>query len=547
MQQTKPRTRWLGWLIAAVLGATLGFGMAQTQTDADVRKSIQVWSAAFEEIVNTYVDPVDPEQLMEKGLESMLNELDPYTNYINESERAAVEVLTQGRYIGVGLEVDRRGRYVVVESVVDGTAADRANLAIGDILLRIDGDPIDDWTVNQVRAALRGSSGSNVTIDLERSNGTTDTITLVRGPVELVAVPYSGFIGASRNGMGYIRLERFTQRAASEVRRAVDDLQQNRPLNGLVLDLRGNPGGLLDAAVDVGGLFLERGSVIVSTQGRTSNVSRTYRSTDQPRYPSVPLVVLVDERSASASEILAGAVQDHDRGVVLGRTTFGKGLVQVVRSLPHGGSLKVTTARYYTPSGRSIQMTEMPLSLMDRETMASQTFETMAGRLVRDRNGIEPDIPIDDGRMGPLENALQEEGAFFRFASHIANEYPRPPSDGWESATLLTSFQEWIDAEDIRYETEAQSALHAVDSLVAMNHPDAESSVDALHDALSASIQRQFEREANALTSRLLSEVRTRYLTSRGYYAATLAEDEMVQESVQLINDESRYITVLNP
>jgi len=519
--------------------------MARSETDADVRKSIQIWSAAFEEVVNTYVDSVDAESFMEVGLEAMLSDLDPYTTYISEDDRATIEVLTQGRYTGVGVQVDRRGRHVVVESVVDGSNAERHNLSIGDVITHIGHEAVENWPMNRVRGALRGDRGTTVTLSIRRMGGVPDTVTIERGPVELVAVPYAGFIGGSRHGMGYVRLERFTQQSAFEVQQAIEDLGQNN-LNGLVLDVRDNPGGLLEAAVDVGSLFLDRGRVVVSTKGREPGSARTYRNTNTSVYPDLPIVLLVNERSASASEILAGALQDHDRGVVLGETTFGKGLVQVIRSLPHGGSLKMTTARYYTPSGRSIQANSEDLS-SDDPLATRASFTTDAGRTVRGRNGIEPDVRMDDNFTSPLEEALLQEGAFFRFASRVAREYPRPPQGGWRRDSLLSEFQTWVDAEDISYQTHAQQAVERIDSLIVTDHPQADAQLDELRTAIDASTEQQFETHADLLTARLLSEIRSRYLTSRGYYAATLAEDDMVQEAVSLLNDEGRYVTVLNP
>ncbi|PEN08319.1 carboxyl-terminal protease [Longimonas halophila] len=535
---------WGGWVVAALVGLLVGFGMARSQTDADVRKSIQIWSAAFEEVVNTYVDPVDAQDFMEVGLQAMLSELDPYTAYISEDERATVEALTQGRYIGVGAQVERRGRHVVVESVVQGSTAEQQGLSIGDVVTHIDGASVEDWSIHRVRGALRGESGSTVTLSILRMGETPDTVTLDRTPVELAAVPYSGFIGGVHEGMGYVRIERFTQQAAHEVEEAIADLEDSAPVKGLVLDVRDNPGGLLEAAVDVGALFLDRGRVVVSTRGRTERSARTYRNTTTPAHPDMPLVLLVNGRSASASEILAGALQDHDRGVVLGQTTFGKGLVQVIRSLPHGASLKMTTARYYTPSGRSIQAETTDVM---QETMHTAAFRTDSGRLIRERHGIEPDVPIDDNYASPLEEALQREGAFFRFASRVARTHPHPPAGGWDSDELLNEFRAWVESESIPVQTEAQRALQPIDSLVVADHPEADAQLDRLREALDASVEGQFDAHADLIVAQLLSEIRSRYLTSRGYYAATLAEDEMVQEATRLLNDERRYVTVLNP
>lgn len=540
---TRHRRALVGWVVASLLGVLVGFGMARSETDANIRKSIQIWSAAFEEVVNTYVDSVEAQRFMEVGLQAMLSELDPYTTYISHDERATVEALTQGRYIGIGAQIDRRGRHVVVESVVQGSAAAQQGLSIGDVITHVNGASVASWGINRVRGALRGDAGTTVTLSVLRMGQTPDTVTLRRAPVELDAVPYAGFVGGAQEGVGYVRVERFTQQAGREVQAAIEDLQQSAPVRGLVLDVRDNPGGLLEAAVDVSGLFLDRGRVVVSTRGRTERSARTYRNTVAPAYPDMPLVLLVNERSASASEILAGALQDHDRGVVLGQTTFGKGLVQVIRSLPHGASLKMTTARYYTPSGRSIQ----PVDSSGPPAAAQRRFTTDAGRTVRSHSGIEPDVPIDENYASPLEQALQREGAFFRFASRVARTHPHPPRGGWDAEGLLSEFRSWIDAEQIPYQTEAQRALQPIDSLVVADHPETDTALTRLRNALDASVEAQFEDHADLLVAHLLSEIRSRYLTSRGYYAATLAEDDMVQSATRLLKDERRYVTVLNP
>ena len=443
----------------------------------------------------------------------------------------------------MGIQVGRRGEHLVVESVVPGSAAEQQHLSIGDVITHVDGTAVDGWSANRLRSALRGKRGSTVTVSILRTGQTPDTVAVERAPVELAAVPYAGFIGGPRQGMGYVRIERFTQQAALEVQDAVENLKRSAAVRGLVIDVRDNPGGLLEAAVDVGSLFLDRGHVVVSTRGRTERSVRTYRNTSIPAYPDLPIVLLVNERSASASEILAGALQDHDRGVVLGKMTFGKGRVQVIRTLPHGASLKMTIARYYTPSGRSIQAE----SVGAEHTATPDLFATDSGRPVRERSGIQPDVTIDGNYTSPLEAALRSEGAFFRFASYVMRTHPRPPKGGWQPDELLHEFQEWVQAASISYQTETQRALQPLDSLVASDHPEADPQLDRLRAAVAASTTEQFEDHADLLIDRLLSEIRSRYLTSRGYYAATLSEDNMVQEAVHLLNDKSRYVAVLSP
>jgi carboxyl-terminal processing protease len=321
------------------LGVLVGSWMPRDDDFFALRKNFEIFGAVYEELVTGYVEPVGADRLMRAGLEAMLNELDPYTTFIDEADRTDARIMTQGRYGGVGLNLGRRAGTITVVSPVEGASGYKQGVRAGDALLRIADQPTDSLSVGDAETLLRGEPGSTVTIRVRRAGVTTPIdFTLTRERVTPANVSYRGFIGETEEAIGYVKLERFTRDAGAEVRDALQALNAERPVQGVVLDLRDNPGGLLRAAVDVSELFVPQGETVVSTRGRLSETNRTYRSDRAPLFPDLPLVVLVNGFSASASEIVAGAVQDLDRGVVVGTTTYGKGLVQVIRSLPHNTS-----------------------------------------------------------------------------------------------------------------------------------------------------------------------------------------------------------------
>ncbi|MDL1893640.1 S41 family peptidase, partial [Sphingobacteriales bacterium CHB3] len=342
---------------AAIIGAvvlSVGFGPpVDTDFFFKINKGIDIFGRVYKEISLNYVDEVDPEKFMQAGIKGMLGTLDPYTVFIDKEDGDEVEMLTNGRYGGIGVTIGARDGSVQVISVMDGHAAQRAGIIPGDKIIEIDGTKVADKNSNEVRSYMRGEPGTEVKILIQREGENKPILfVVVREDIRVKNVTYAEFIG---NGIAYVRLERFSRKAGDELRQSLKELKLKGEIKGLVLDLRGNPGGLLDAAVDVVSKFVTKGNLIVSTKGRRPESEKQYNSVEEPLLPDVPLIVLVNRSSASASEIVAGAIQDLDRGIVVGTRSFGKGLVQTIVPLNYGAQLKVTTARYYIPSGRSIQ------------------------------------------------------------------------------------------------------------------------------------------------------------------------------------------------
>lgn len=538
-------------VVALALGLTAGFFAPRNDDFFALKKNFTIFGKLYEELAVGYVDAVDPEQLMRVGIDAMLQTLDPYTVFIDEADNEEIDILTRGRYGGVGLSVGQRGGRPVVIQPIEGTSAFEQGVRTGDIITHIGGVATEGLSSDEVRNLLRGESGTTVDLTVEREGAPEPLeFRLTRQEVQLKNVTYAGYV-AGAEGIGYVKLERFTQGAPAEVEAAIEKLRGEGALAGLVLDLRGNPGGLLEGAVDISGLFLPQNTVVVSTRGRAAESERVYRSRHAPAAVDLPLVVLVDGGSASASEIVAGAIQDHDRGVVLGETTFGKGLVQVIRGLPYNTSLKMTTSKYYTPSGRSIQAVEYSRDAAGGRAVEvadslRRAYTTAAGRTVYDGHGIEPDVAVSLGEVSELEEALVRQAAFFLFANRYAATHEAPSGAFAVTDADLQAFRDWLRAEDFSYRTRAEHALDALaEDLEGAGYDETSDEIAALRAEVAAEKEDDFERHAPRLKERLRREILARYFSESGQIEASFRDDVQLARAVELLADNDAYRAVL--
>lgn len=439
------RRRWI-YLIPTVL-LLLSLASAFRWKDENdyffrVNRGLELFGQVYREVAQNYVDEVDPDDFISAGIDGMLGTLDPYTVYMDKREAAEIDVLTSGTYPGVGITVGMRDSAVTIVDVVEGYSARRQGVRIGDRILEVNGFNVLKGPVDVLRDRMRGEANTPLTLKVLREGIESPlTFTLTRQLIRVRSVGYSTLLP---DGIGYIRLERFGSTAGSEVRDAIVDMRSQGSLRGLILDLRDNPGGLLESAVDVVSKFVPVGSVVVSTRGRDPQEDRVYRSTEEPMLEGTPLVVLINENSASASEIVAGAIQDLDAGVIIGERSFGKGLVQSVRRLPYDASLKITTARYYTPSGRSIQKIDYAARRGGHESdTAHRFFLTAHGRSVADHGGIAPDTVIMGGTLPSALRWLREDSFLFAFGTRIAAEMAVLPEGFRVSDATLDRFEEF--------------------------------------------------------------------------------------------------------
>lgn len=436
---------------------------APTTNQADlymqIKESIGLLGSVYREINTQYVDQIDPQEFMRAGIEGMLETLDPYTVFLDREETDDLHIMTAGQYGGVGIEIGVRGKEKVltVISPIEDSPASRLGIRPGDQIIEINGQSTTGFTTSDAAVLLRGEAGTTVNITIDRIGAPEPlTFTLEREMITVHDITYSGIL---RNGIGYIKLTRFSRNAGEEIRKALLQLQEEG-MTSLILDLRYNPGGLLPAAVEVAQNFVAKGDEIVSTLGRSQASKRSYFSKVNPICPDIPMVVLVDEGSASASEIVAGALQDLDRAVIVGKNTFGKGLVQSLVDFKDGRSLKITTARYYTPSGRLIQkldyFNEQDSDVILKKAIPEkpeleEVYYTKAGRIVHGRGGISPDIEVTLPDIDRYETDLLRGGYFYDFCAGYLEAHPQN-SNPDISPDIVEEFRDYLKEKDFRYQ-----------------------------------------------------------------------------------------------
>jgi carboxyl-terminal processing protease len=534
-------------LIIGVLGFPSPGAGAQPDGDyfLQVNKSIDLFGRVYKEVTSNYVDMIDPERFMQAGIEAMLTSLDPYTIYIGREEGDEVELLTSGKYGGIGVTIGHREGSIQVITVMDGYSAQRQGIIPGDRIVEVDGVEVRTRKPDEVRNLTRGVPGTEVKLLIEREGEPGPlTFVLVREEIKLRNVT---FVNQVRPGIGYIRLERFSRGAGEDMRRAIKELKGQGNLRGLIMDTRGNPGGLLDAAVEVVSKFVPKGSTIVTTRGRRQDADKVYRSVEEPLVPDLPLVILTDRGSASASEIVSGALQDLDRALVVGDRTFGKGLVQTVLPLNFGSQLKITTARYYIPSGRSIQEIEYNGAGVDGvlalgPDSVKKEYRTSGGRIVQEHGGITPDSLVVPGDEGPMIEALKRKSMFFRFANYYAARY-RDDLSSSVTPQVLAEFRAFLDEQGFEFQEapEVQVAalrktateLHYGDSVLA--------EIERLAKGLEQEKVRAFERYDDHIRHYLFLELNARLKGEKGRIEASLADDLQLETAIAILGDRSAY------
>ncbi len=537
-------------LIAVLV--SLGFVLVR---DSDfllkIYKGIDVFGKVYKEVASNYVDEIDPDKFMRAGIEGMLRTLDPYTVYIDEREHDEIDLVTTGRYGGVGITVGLRDGSIMVVGLLEGFSAAKHGIQIGDRILEIDGMSLVGASFDAVRSKVRGVPGTEIRMKVARE-GETDPLEflLLREEIPVRNVPYAGFVSI---GIGYIRLERFSRTSGDDVRLAIRELSSQGQLEGLVLDLRDNPGGLLDMAVDVASKFLPESSLVVTTKGRRKDAERRYFTTGKPMLPDVPVAVLVDRGSASASEIVAGAIQDLDRGVIVGARTFGKGLVQTITRISEGTSLKITTGRYFTPSGRSIQEIDYFHRTEDGDVRIlpdslRREFRTSHNRSVFEGGGIQPDSVVNIPALSPFAGALSQKAVFFRYANRFASR-KKTLTEGFEAgADVLKDFESYSNESGFSFKEELADQLSEMEESVRRGNygPAVTEKMDEFRQALSKESRNQFQRHATEIRRLLTLEIIGRVNGEKDRIKAALKNDPQVEAAVSLVRGRRTYQQILS-
>lgn len=521
-----------------------------------IAKNLDLFHSVFRELEMMYVDTIDVDRTIESAIHGMLSNLDPYTVFYPEDEDEDLRMMMTGKYAGVGAVVRYHAKHdrVVVVEPYEGMPAFGAGLRAGDILLSIDGEDLKGWPVDKVSEKLRGESGTTLFVRAKRE-GVADSlleVKITRANIALPSVPYYTMFADS---VGYIILNSFTENCARDVRLSLVDLK-NRGARKLILDLRGNGGGSLAEAVDIVGLFVPKGTQVVSTRGKLSQASQTFKTQREPLDLTIPLVVLVDGQSASASEIVAGAIQDLDRGVVMGWRTFGKGLVQSVRELPYNSSLKITTSKYYTPSGRCVQKIDYSKAVRskgeeDKTESAPGEFYTLSGRPVKAAGGITPDVVLKELAVPNLLFYLANSDILFDFATDYAHSHPTiaPVDDFVVNDSLYAAFKEAVKASDFKYDRQSEKALAALKEVAAFEGylDEASETFALLEKQLSHDVDRDFEYFDQRIRELLADELVSRYYYQRGAIIQAIKSDSTVFCARDLLADSVAYRAMLVP
>lgn len=538
-------------LVGLGLGATVLTGYKQADNFFEITKNIEIFASLFKEVNTYYVDGVNPNKFMKSGIDAMLNSLDPYTDYIPEDEIEDYRTMTTGQYGGIGAIVSNRGKKITIAMPFEGWPAHTAGLKIGDELLEIDGNSLVNKNTNDVSKMLKGQAGTPVKLKVKRFGQKEPfLVTLTRQKIKVNAVPYSGMVDSE---IGYLRLSDFTQDCSKEVKKAIEDLK-SKGAKQLIFDVRDNPGGLLMEAINICNFFVPMGMEVVSTKGKVAEWNKSYRALNPPLDLDIPVVVLTSSRSASASEIVSGVLQDYDRGVLVGAKTFGKGLVQATRPLSYNAQLKVTTAKYYIPSGRCIQAIDYANRNADGSVgkiadSLKKAFTTTAGRKVYDGGGVTPDILVERVPFAPITISLEAKNLFFDYAIEYAAAHPtiKAAKDFALSDEEYEAFVKWLGDKDYDYTTEVENNIKKIEEAAKKDKTldQLKSRIDELRKSAMHSKEKDLMTHKNEIREVLESQIVSHYYLDKGVIEASFDNDEDILAAVKVLKDKPRFDSIL--
>ena len=542
----RPVVLWLSALL--VLGGIVAFQAKNDRLFA-IAKSIDIFASLIRELDTYYVDQIDPEQLLTVGIQAMLEELDPYTEYIPEEESDDFRMLTTGEYAGVGALIGNRGEGNIVLMPYTGFPAQNAGIRIGDLLLKVDSVAVQKKSTSEVSELLKGPANTGVTVTVKRGEDTLQ-FSLNRKKISLKNVPFYGKLDEKT---GYIKLSDFTTNASAEVRNALVNLKAQGATQ-IVLDLRDNPGGLINEAVEIVNLFIPKGKEVVKTIGKLQQVNYTYKTTKTPVDKEIGVIVLINERSASAAEIVAGALQDYDRAVLLGQKSFGKGLVQTTLPLSFNTQIKITTAKYYIPSGRCIQAIDYAKSREDGSAgtvpdSLRKAFKTANGRVVLDGAGIEPDEKVKEGSYAPISYTLVAGNHVFDFATQYFYKHPKlsSPSNFQVTEEVYADFKKFLVGKEYDYTTYTEKSVQDMEKYLAKEpyFETVKEQLEQIKAKVNHSKENDLDTHKKEIKKILSEEIVSRYYFQEGMIEASLQGDPVIELAKEYFASPARMTKAL--
>jgi len=519
----------------------------------EIAKNMELFTQLYRELNTYYVDDVDPNKLMTDGINKMLDGLDPFTNYITGADLDEYQMQTTGKYGGIGARIAKIGDYVVITDPHEGYPAQKAGLQSGDAILEIDGKSVDKYTSDNVSQLLKGEPGTKIALKVKKAiSNEVKIYAFNREEIKIENVPYFGMVN---DKIGYIKLTMFTDNASGEVQDALKELKKNPNIKGVILDLRGNGGGLLNEAINICNTFVEKGTNIVNTKGKIQEANMQYSTTGKPVDLDIPLAVLTDGGSASASEIVSGSIQDLDRGVIIGQNTYGKGLVQITKPIAYKSKLKVTISKYYIPSGRCIQRIDYTHRSNDGVASAlpdslRKEFKTKTGRIVKDGAGIEPDIKIDEEKVAPILIALYNNNHIFQFANQYKYNHAQLRDGNQFKLTEdeYTQFIESIKGKDYEYTTASEVRLAELKKSIKEDNfsPEIQKVITDLEAEIKHDKSKDLIKYKAEIIRFIEQEIVSRYTFEKGRIANSLKDDNEVKKAIEILSDTSIYKSMLS-
>lgn len=523
----------------------------QNQRYFDINKNIDIFNSLLRELDLYYVDSLEVNNLVQETIQNMLTRLDPYTEYYSEENIGDLQFLTTGEYAGIGAIISYKDSGVIINEPYEGLPADKAGLKAGDAILEIDGEDFRSATVRDVSNTLKGTPGTTVELLIKRPGTDKEfKVNVVREKIEMDPITYSNILN---DDIGYFHFGSFTSGSSDRVKETVQELKE-KGAKSLIMDLRGNGGGILDEAVNVVNLFVPKGVEIVSTKGKVSQWDRAYHTQQQPIDEIIPIIVLIDTGSASASEIVAGGLQDLDRAVIVGNRSFGKGLVQTPRDLPYGGNIKITTSKYYIPSGRGIQSVDYshrnPDGSLGRvPDSLTNVFHTKNGRVVRDGGGITPDITIPQESSGTIAYYLMAENIIFDYVTDwtLKNDKIASPDKFTLSDADYNEFKEFVKTKDFEYDKLSERSLQQLKNIMEFEgYLDvASEEFEALEAKLHPDLDRDLDLFKELIKEMIESEIVQRYYYKKGVLINQLAKDNVFDKAVEILKNPEQYNSIL--